>query len=215
MNLNYKETIRYLGYGKQEPDAAIRALIEDCWLELDASLSPKCTWDVYRLQHKEENRLCFAGMEVTSKSLNKNLAGCGFILLFAATLGPRVDLLIGKYTRLQMSRAVVLQAAAAAAIEDYCNGINTKLKSVMAEKGLYLRPRFSPGYGDFDLAHQRQLITVLDTPKKIGLTLTDSLIMAPAKSVTAVIGLSEYDTRCHLSGCEACGKTDCEFRRFS
>ena len=80
-----KETIRYLGYGKQEPDAAVpRALIEDCWQELNASLSPKCTWEVYKLQHKEENRLLFAGMEVVSKSLIKIWPDAALFSLFAA-----------------------------------------------------------------------------------------------------------------------------------
>ncbi|WNX86547.1 hypothetical protein RWV98_09865 [Agathobaculum sp. NTUH-O15-33] len=54
---------------------------------------------------------------------------------------------------------------------------------------------------------------LLDTPRQIGLTVTDSLLLAPVKSVTAVIGLSSEPQPCHKNGCEECGKKNCEYRR--
>ena len=62
-------------------------------------------------------------------------------------------------------------------------------------------------------AHQRDFSRLLDTPRKIGLTVTESCLLAPIKSVTAVIGLSETPQPCHRKGCEECGKTDCAYRR--
>ena len=84
----------------------------------------------------------------------------------------------------------------------------------MESEGWYLRPRFSPGYGDFSLNHQTEIISVLQCPKKIGLTLTDSLLMAPAKSVTAVIGLSRIKQPCHRHGCEVCEKKRLRFSQI-
>ena len=63
----------------------------------------------------------------------------------------------------------------------------------MKKEGYYIRPRFSPGYGDFDIAHQDMILRMLDTAKKIGLTLTGGNMLTPSKSVTAVIGLSETE----------------------
>lgn len=62
-------------------------------------------------------------------NLARNLADCGRILVFAATLGTGADYLIGKYNRLQMSKAVVMQAAAAAMIEEYCDRVCAGLKA--------------------------------------------------------------------------------------
>ena len=56
------------------------------------------------------------------------------------------------------------------------------------DSGLAVRPRFSPGYGDLPLALQREVFAALDCPRRIGLTLSDSLLMSPTKSVTALIG---------------------------
>lgn len=81
------------------------------------------------------------------------------------------------------------------------------------EKGLYLRPRFSPGYGDFPLSAQKEILDGLEAGKRIGITLTEGYLMMPSKSVTAVIGVSRTPAACTIEGCEACGKKDCAFRR--
>ena len=51
------------------------------------------------------------------------------------------------------------------------------------------------------------------TAETIGLTVSESLMLLPTKSVTAVVGRSRTATPCHRQGCEACDKTDCPFRR--
>lgn len=135
------------------------------------------------------------------------------ILVFAATLGTGADHLIGKYNRLQISKAVIMQAAATAMIEEYCDQVCVGLKEDYEADGWYLRPRFSPGYGDFPLDCQSKLLDCLEAGKRIGIKLTDSLLMMPSKSVTAVIGASRKPYRCDVKGCEACGKKDCAYRR--
>ena len=55
--------------------------------------------------------------------------------------------------------------------------------------GESLVTRYSPGYGDWPLDAQRELLALLDTPRAIGVSLTDSLLMVPSKSVSAVIGV--------------------------
>ncbi len=54
---------------------------------------------------------------------------------------------------------------------------------------------------------------MLDCAKKIGLTMTESSMLTPTKSVTAVIGLGREEVHCHEEGCESCSKKDCIYRR--
>ena len=75
-------------------------------------------------------------------------------------------------------------------IEAYCDACQKELSTEAAKEGLYLRSRFSPGYGDFSLDYQKELLILLDAPKRIGLTVTDSMMLTPTKSVTAVMGLT-------------------------
>ena len=66
-----------------------------------------------------------------------------------------------------MSDAVIYQAAAAAMVETYCDEVNERIRQDAAQRGMYCRPQFSPGYGDFPIAHQRDFSRLLDTPRKI------------------------------------------------
>lgn len=208
-----KEVLRYLGYGKKEADAQIMQSMEDAIEKLQRVVQPRWLYEVFPLTLHLDGTIDFHCFQAVSKNLSKNLTGCEQVVIFAATLGIQVDLLVERYVKLQISQGVIMQAVAAAMIEQFCDTCQETIRQQMEQQGWYLRPRFSPGYGDFALEHQRDVISVLQCPKKIGLTLTDSLLMAPTKSVTAVIGLSRTKQPCHRHGCEVCEKTDCAFRR--
>ena len=210
-----QEALRYLGYRNTEPDTAVADSLSRCAAELQAAVQPKSVFAAFPLFHPAENTLEIAGVTIRSENLSRNLKGCEQVYLMAATLGVAADRLIARASAVRMSDAVLYQAAAAAMIEAYCDEINDTLREEAERVGLYCRPRFSPGYGDFRIEHQRDLSRMLDTPKKIGLTVTDSCMLVPVKSVTAVIGLSNTPQPCHRKGCEECSKKDCAFRRES
>ena len=212
--MNVKETLRYLGYHGQEADAQVLALVEQCWRELEGAVSPRSVYREYALSFFEEDGIDVYGFQTRSRALRKNLDGCRAVVLFAATLGTGVDMLLNRYKRISTSRAVVLQAAAAAMLEDYCDEVNEEIRKEYEEKGEYPRPRFSPGYGDFSLDCQPAFLECLEAGKRIGITLTDSLLMMPSKSVTAVIGISEKPAGCGGYGCQGCEKRDCVYREM-
>ena len=101
----------------------------------------------------------------------------------------------------------------AALLEEYLDRCQEELRQAQEEAGYYLRPRFSPGYGDFSIGHQGGILRMLDASKRIGLSMTDGNMLAPTKSVTAVIGLGRTKPSRCIEGCEGCGKRDCSYRR--
>lgn len=213
MEINRREVYRYLGYKGSAPDDQAAQLVEESIRELSKAATPKFFHRTFPLHLKPDNRIDFTCFQAESKNLSKNLADCTQVILFVATLGAGVDLLIKRYHTVSMSKAVVLQAAAAAMIESFCDDKNQWLRQEFLKDGYYLRPRFSPGYGDFPLECQRDIIGVLEAGKRVGVTLTDSCLMVPTKSVTAVIGAGKKEHRCEIKGCEVCTKTDCIYRR--
>lgn len=157
-------------------------------------------------------------LSVESHSLAAHLQGCGRVLLFAATLGSGVDMLIQRYSAVRMSHAVMLQAAAAALIELYCDNECAQLEQQYAADGLFMLPRFSPGYGDFSLKYQNQLTAHLNAYKYIGIAVSEGGQMTPMKSVTAVIGITHEAPNggrgsCASGKCMRCPNIHCEFRR--
>ena len=196
------EAVRYLGYGKHAVDDQTLALIRDSFEDLERVAKRRIVYRIFELKVSDEEHLNIEGLEITSRNLAKNMKGCTKALMLGATLGVEVDMLMKRYSLTEMSRTVVLQACAAAMLEEYLNNWQKSLKEEMTSQGYFLRPRFSPGYGDFSILHQ-----------KVGLTMTESSMLTPTKSVTAVIGLGREEVHCHEEGCESCSKKDCIYRR--
>ncbi len=208
-----REALRYLGYGTQEADEDTLGMIRECFAQLKRTAKKRIVYRVFDLHLGEDGNIEIGNMRIESRSLSKNLKGCEKVILLGATLGVETDLLMKRYSCTDMARAVVLQACGAAFLEEYLDGSQQEIAREMAEEGYYLRPRFSPGYGDFYILHQREILSMADTARRIGLTMTEGSMLTPTKSVTALIGLSRKQEDCHIKGCEACQKTDCAYRR--
>lgn len=190
LTVNKKEILRYLGYGKNDGDSDILTKIDGASLKVFESIAPKICYEKYPLIQKE-GVLSFGMVTTTSENLKKNLSDCREVIVFAATIGIGADRLIAKYSQASPALAVIYQATATAYIEALCDAFCQKLESING--GKFLRPRFSPGYGDFGVENQKEIFDMLDVPRKIGISLTESFQMMPSKSVTAVIGISEKD----------------------
>ena len=120
--------------------------------------------------------------------MDHRLAGCRDAYLACGTLGAPFDAWHRQVSVKSAADALVVQAIGAAAIEKVMDSIEDDIRAELAP-GESLVARYSPGYADFPLAAQRELLALLDAPRKVGVSLTDSLLMVPSKSVSAVIGV--------------------------
>ena len=180
------EILRYMGCRESTPQ--IDALFERSLSLCADKLSYKVCFAEYDVSI--DGTSCDLGFTATkSADLAKCLYGCDRILLFAATVSLELDRLILRYGRSEPSVSVCLQAIGAERIEALCNAFCREMRSKYAALGKSLRPRFSAGYGDLSLEVQRDIFNALGCERRIGLTLNDSLIMSPSKSVTAIIGI--------------------------
>lgn len=178
-----KEALRYAGCAAAEGE--LLALAEDCFKEAEGILSYRVCYRLLPLRIEEDR--CFA--EETcfpSAALARRLEGCDRVLVFAATVGVGIDRLVARYGTVAPSRALVLQGVGAERVEALCDRF---CRDMEAAEGLSLGRRFSPGYGDLPLETQKGLFALLDGGRGIGLTLNDSLLMSPTKSVTALVGV--------------------------
>ena len=217
---DYSEICRYMGHNGAA-DAQLKELISSCLKKLGPVSEPHHT-AIQLPCTITGNRVTIGEIAIESSSLAAHLDNCTQAYVFAATLGAAVDRLIAQRGKIDSVEALCLQACAAVQIEGYCNGIEQELSREAEGQGLYLRPRFSPGYGDFDIAHQTDILGILQTARRIGLTETSAHMLTPLKSVTAVIGISAKMMigtldNCAQGGhspdkCAHCNKTDCSFR---
>jgi hypothetical protein len=146
-----------------------------------------------------------------SDSLSRLFRNCHSCAVMAVTLGAGIDLQTRALARENMSRALAFDACASVLADSLCDEAEAEVQSALAP-GEFLTMRFSPGYGDVPLNFSAGLLKMVDAERRIGLTLSGRGMMIPVKSVTALTGISDRPVK-RPAGCEACGKTDCPYRR--
>ncbi len=211
MEIRKKEVLRYLGFHAASPDEATDALIDAVTKEALACVQPKSIYREVSLRYLDDARTEIGGTVFHSRKLRAHLKQSDRILVFAATLGISADRLVRRYLADDAAKAAVAQAVLAAMIEGYCDEICAQIAKEEGKNGYFLRPRFSPGYADLPLTAQRELFSLLEITKRIGVTLNDACFMLPTKSVTAFIGLTR-DKGCAERGCAACDARECAYR---
>lgn len=192
MEVDIKEVYRYMGVvggkGRVEPDGDMEEMILSCIEKMKSQAEPRMVSRRFPVDLREDGPV-IGDMETGSLDLKKNLAGCSEAFLMAVTIGPGPDRLIKRAGVASMAQSLIYQAVGAAMVEAVADEENDRLKAVAAGENKSLRPRFSPGYGDFALSNQLKFMEMLDMRKTVGISLTESLIMIPSKSVTAVVGI--------------------------
>ena len=243
IQFNKKEALRY--YRAKPDDAVAEAVIDAAYIKLKSELQPRYTVKKFGCSIGSEGDSKVPsvvkldnGTVFHSKALARYVGKATELFLFGATLGSRVDSALRRMALTSVAEAGAGQAVAAALIETYCDDCCAELQKQLPD-GKKLKWRFSPGYGDWALEEQKILFPVLDCAHTIGLTLTESCMMAPVKSVTAVMAITEDDEEdkaeknknektflkkfnCNQTEnnftnsnnkCLHCNKVDCEFRQ--
>ncbi len=142
------------------------------------------------LSLKIEGDVCrFPFGQIRTADLARHLDGCTKVFLFAATVGITAEREMQKAAVRSPVRALLMDAIGTERIEALCDAFEAEIRRFAAAQGRKIRPRFSPGYGDLPLEVQREIFTVLDPARRIGLSLTENCMMTPSKSVTAFIGV--------------------------
>lgn len=201
--LNRREALRYLGGAKVRRNEVMERMMDEAEQELFRAARPKY---LYKIMDLPNGELTPGG------DIKRHLDGCSRAVLLCATLGAEVDRLIRVAQIRDMAKAVVLDSMASVAIEQVCQQADEIIAAQLP--GCYLTFRYSPGYGDYPVELQKTFLTLLDAPRKIGLSVSDSCLLIPAKSVTAIAGVSDLPIPQKKRGCAVCNlRETCQYRR--
>lgn len=185
LSIKKDEALRYAGV-KGEADEITLELFDKAYELLAECIKPRAVYKYADVSYTGDG-VVIDGELIRSASLKKFLRGSSKCAIMAATAGIESDRLINRYSMVMPSLALMIDALAAAAVEALCNKL-CSCKFCVNEQC-----RFSPGYGDFPIDYQKHIISRLSAELNIGVTLTSSLMLAPSKSVTAIIPVKDVD----------------------
>lgn len=192
--INRNEAIRYLGYGTHEPTEDILQVLEECEFELKKVMQPDYLYLTTDIQRTKEGIQTQIGkILLTGTSISKHLSGCERAVLSCATLGSKVDLAIEKFQKEDMLKALLLDAASNAAVEELRKWIQKQVADEYPKEEVIWQ--FGIGYGDLPLSIQPKLLDLLQAEKKIGLSVNAHYLLTPLKSISGVMGLRKKEKK--------------------
>ena len=133
--------------------------------------------------------------------------------VFLCTAGPGIEWL----SRRLMSSGdpftgFIADAIGSLVVERAMDRVQGCLEELVGGRGLRITNRYSPGYCGWQVQEQQKLFRLLPAGF-CGVSLTDSSLMRPMKSVSGVIGLGAA-VRHSPYTCRLCDLEDCLYRRL-
>ena len=217
VSLDKLEVLRYLGHNGQEIDSDLNLRINECIKETKKEIDTKYIYEIYDIKNDLDlNTIEFknTNLILKSKDVSELLKDCDKCVLMCATLGFNIEKNIRRYSYNNLTKGIIIDACATTSIEEVCDLVQDSILDKVAKEEKSLTMRYSPGYGDLDISANRDILNVLDAHRKIGVTVTNTGIMIPRKSVVALIGITNKKIAKVKRTCENCSnRFNCEYRR--
>jgi hypothetical protein len=192
------EIARCLGYGRNRIPKRVAGVLEEIEQAGPKLIETACA---YRMMTNDEyfhsHYVCHIGA----------LAVC------LVTIGPKLEDVVNQHKDAgDLSRALILDSYGSAAAEAAAEAAEVLIRSRVGVNGLKCSPRFSPGYGGWNVAEQKWVFAAVEGDS-IGVRLTEGCMLVPKKSITfaMTIGDQPVDMR-DAEVCEYCGMVNCRFR---
>lgn len=215
--LNLSEIKRYSGLDKYAEFPT--HLLNQACTEAYILAQPQASWQIYNYDASKATIMAPQPLILQSPKIIHYLSQAVEIAVVSLTIGPKLEQKVSEYFSLgEYTSGLLLDAAGTAAVEVAADQVCEFIKIQAAQQGYLVLPRFSPGYGQWDITVQ-PLILALANGHEINITVTDSCMLLPRKSITAVIGFVPNQQEVSLSylyqdtTCPQCSQINCLARK--
>ncbi|MCL2061766.1 MAG: methionine synthase [Firmicutes bacterium] len=156
--------------------------------EIKSYATPRVSFKEYAMRVEAGAVVLEDGTVFNSANLADHLSGSEKCAVLAATLGAETDAAIRLLQYKDMAAALAADNFANALIEEVCDKAEAEIAETARKQGFYTTTRYSCGYGDFSLSNQPDLLRLTNAQRVAGITVNESHLLLPQKSVTAIIG---------------------------
>lgn len=191
--LRRDEALRYLGYAGQEIDSSLNNRIEEIVIECETISRPAWVYRIFPVIVEDKIiRLDGCTLVLEGRDIHSHLCDAQYCAVMAATCGLSNERELLRLNTLGGVDALIFDAAGSALVEAAGDACNAAIVAQAHEQELFTNYRYGPGYGDFSLDIQGELLRVINADKYLGMSVTETNMLVPTKSITAFVGL--FDT---------------------
>ncbi|MBS4036192.1 MAG: hypothetical protein KGZ85_17145 [Ignavibacterium sp.] len=219
VNISKSELAFSLGYSDQNIPALVNEAIDQSIELIHQNVMP--SGGIVILNDKniniEKDRIVIDDICLLSeKIISKYLNNADTIAILVATIGNRLEQIVKQQMdHNEFLTGYIIDRAASELVEKTAQLVEDKLYVITAEINLSITNRYSPGYCGWNVSDQHKLFSLL--PENFcGINLTESSLMIPIKSVSAIIGIGDKvhkeDYACKLCEIDFCYKKNSEMK---
>ena len=200
LQITLADVFEQMGYHDAEPDEVTQTETADIIDKVRVILRPEFSYFVV------DERPDFDMGKIILQQLNDAEA----YALFIATSGRDFEAFLQQLkVEGDMLRVFIADALGSAIAEKCADEMEKNLQLSIDKLGWKHTNRFSPGYCGWHVSEQQKLFPLFDG-ETCGVTLTESSLMVPIKSVSGIIGVGQkvrrFDYTCGLCSFEKCYK---------
>lgn len=214
LDLTQIETI--MGYGEGDDRAIANAVIEEILNEPELFRNIKAEYRIYsNIEFSKSDKTL--NVNDINLEINKIIFGqlkkSDSLAVFLATAGEE----IGIRTREAMSEGdpltgYIYDMIGSMVADAASDSIESELGRIIVSAGKKITNRYSPGYCGWNVSEQHKLFRLVPD-NFCGITLTDSALMNPIKSISGIIGIGE-GVRYNPYTCRLCDMKNCLYREI-
>jgi hypothetical protein len=212
--LNKSGIVHSLGYSEDKIPAHFEEMIDSVISQVSQYCAVKAG---YRLVETAKSAGSNNGMYVgenffkMQKIITCQLWKSEQAALFICTIGSGMETRVGQLSVSgEMALAYIVDAVASDAVECATDVLQDHLGLCMQKRGLKITNRYSPGYCDWSVSDQHLLFSLLPA-NFCGVSLNESAMMVPIKSISGIIGIGKNVRRADYI-CDKCSVKDCAYR---
>ena len=210
------EVLRFQGYkkGRDVPDATVLALFDEALALGESLMEPRAVYRAAKVTGQEPDVIQAGGEALHIPEIGRLWGTLEAVGAAICTVGRAIEDRVRElWEERELPLAMMLDSVGSAAVESLAEYVNDLLCQAAIPSSMRVTNRVSPGYAGWDTAEQVALFR-LCPGLPIDVTLNDSCVMVPGKSISILVGIGpEARVDHYFTQCRRCWMRDCDYRR--
>lgn len=213
--LDSNEIYLNLGFSGTAPDAHFVEMTDQILHEIREFCKPQAGYCILPCEMPDDKYLVADNQSIkVGQVITKYLKGCSHIAAFVVTAGTEFDSYCNRFKEAgDIVNEFIAYSVGTEIAEAAVCFVSEKIASEAAIMQMHYTHAYCPGYCSWHVREQENLFKLFPE-KPCGVTLTESNLMFPEKTVSGIIGLG-MDATQSAHACDICGMVQCFKRKVS
>ncbi len=197
------DVLRFQGYkkGRDIPDATVLALFDEALALGESLMEPRFVYRAAKVTGQGPDVIQAGGEKLHIPEIGRLWGTLEAVGAGICTVGCAIEDRVRElWEERELPLAMMLDSVGSAAVESLAEYVNDLLCQAAIPSSMRVTNRVSPGYAGWDTASD--------------VTLNDSCVMVPGKSISILVGIGpEARVDHYFTQCRRCWMRDCDYRR--